>query len=168
MKLRPRADLKALVAVSAPSNLAKYQLADVDRDGEIDRATTALAGIDVDVVGRDQPLSGEGLVERLRAGVDVLYLVCHGALIRQVPRLSHAALRATIPLMERLQPSLWVPGPWSPTGGGCPAPGRPPALFQKSRTQFIFLRAAENTSGESWRNHGIVSQPPELRDQPMK
>ncbi|MCP4654166.1 MAG: CHAT domain-containing protein [bacterium] len=87
VKLRPRADLKALVAVSAPSNLAKYQLADVDRDGEIDRATTALAGIDVEVLGRDQPLSVEGLVERLRGGVDVLYLVCHGALIRQVPRL---------------------------------------------------------------------------------
>ncbi len=31
------------------------------------------------------------------------------------PRLSHAALRATIPPMERHEPSLWVPGPWSPT-----------------------------------------------------
>jgi len=28
--------------------------------------------------------------------------------------------------MERLQPSLWVPGPWSPT-----------APFQKSRTHLI-------------------------------
>ncbi len=85
--LRPKADLKALVAVAAPSNLAKYQLADVDREGEIDRAKTALAGIDVEVLGRDQPLTLERLVDGLRGGVDVLYLVCHGALIRQVPRL---------------------------------------------------------------------------------
>ncbi|MEE8526504.1 MAG: CHAT domain-containing protein [Thermoanaerobaculia bacterium] len=87
VRLQPRSDLRALVAVSAPSNLAKYQLADVDLDGEIDRATAAMDGIEVEIAGRDQPLTLELLVERLRAGVDVVYLVCHGALIRRVPRL---------------------------------------------------------------------------------
>ena len=48
---------------------------------------------------------------------------------RPHPRLPHAALRATITLMERLQPSLWVPGPWSPT-----------APFQKSRTRMVWRR----------------------------
>ncbi len=87
VKLRPKADLKALVAVAAPSNLAKYQLAGVDMDGEIERAIKALEGVDVNVLGRDEPLTLELLVESLRAGVDVVYLVCHGALIRRIPRL---------------------------------------------------------------------------------
>ncbi len=87
VKLRPKADLRALVAVAAPFDLAKYQLSEVDREAEIERAVTALEGIDVAVLGRDQPLDVERLLERLRTGIDILYLVCHGALIRQVPRL---------------------------------------------------------------------------------
>ncbi len=87
VKLRPKADLRALVAVAAPSNLEKYRLPDIDREGEIARARLALAGIEVDVLGREEPLTPERLVERLRAGVDILYLVCHGALIRRAARL---------------------------------------------------------------------------------
>src|SRR5262249_34263520 len=38
IKLRPKAELKALVAVSAPGDLAKLKLADVDKQGEVARA----------------------------------------------------------------------------------------------------------------------------------
>ncbi|MCP4572181.1 MAG: CHAT domain-containing protein, partial [bacterium] len=82
VKLRPKSDFKALVAVASPSDLAKYQLAEVDVEGEVDRATRSLDGIAVEVAGRDQPLTLEYLVSRLREGVDVLYLVCHGVLKR--------------------------------------------------------------------------------------
>ncbi len=87
VRLRRRTGLKALVAVAAPSNLAKYRLAEVDARREIERAGAALQGIGVDTLGGGEPLTFERLVARLRQGVDVLYLVCHGALIRGVPRL---------------------------------------------------------------------------------
>lgn len=87
IKLRRKTRLRGLVAVAAPSDLARYQLADVDRDGEIDRARTALVGVELEVLGDEEPLTMERLIARLRDGVDILYLVCHGALIRQVPHL---------------------------------------------------------------------------------
>jgi hypothetical protein len=79
IKLRPKAEMKALIAVSAPSNLARYQLAPVDIDGEIKRATASLAGVEVAVAGKDGPLTLAHLVQRLGGDpVDILYLVAHG------------------------------------------------------------------------------------------
>ncbi len=80
---RPRAELTALIAVAAPSDVGdRYGLAEVPRDGEIDRARRALGAIEPAVIER--PVTLERLVDRLRdgnggRGVDVLYLVCHGA-----------------------------------------------------------------------------------------
>ena len=88
VKLRPKSDLRAVIAVAAPPDLARYQLAAVDRDGEIDRAQEGLGGIRSTVLGRDEPLTLERLAACLRDEVDVLYLVCHGALARgQAPYL---------------------------------------------------------------------------------
>lgn len=83
VNIRPKAALKALVAVAAPSNIAEYQLAAVDRDGEIQRACDSLQGIEVSILGRDQPLTADELMAALRQPLDILYLVCHGALQRQ-------------------------------------------------------------------------------------
>jgi CHAT domain/SIR2-like domain len=91
VKLRPKSDLRAIIAVAAPADLARYQLAAVDRDGEIARAQEALGAIRCTVLGREEPLTLERLAARLRAEgekVDVLYLVCHGMLARgQAPYL---------------------------------------------------------------------------------
>ncbi len=87
VRLRPQAELKALVAVSSPSNLAEYRLAEIDVDGEIRRAEDSLAGIAVEVAGQGEALTLTRLAGRLRPGIDVLYLVCHGALIQGMPRL---------------------------------------------------------------------------------
>jgi hypothetical protein len=88
VKLRRKTELRALVAVAAPSDAASYQLAAVDREGEISRAQAGLGGIPATVLGRDEPLTLERLTAGLRAGPDILYLVCHGALRRgQVPYL---------------------------------------------------------------------------------
>lgn len=80
VRLRPKAGLQALVAIAAPDNLEKYKLSPVDIDGEISRAQNSLAGIDVEIAGKDQPLTLSYLDQRLRNGVDILYLVCHGVM----------------------------------------------------------------------------------------
>ena len=86
IKLRPKAELKALIAVSAPNDLAQYGLAEVDKAGEIARARDGMAGIRVATVGEDLPLTLVSLMEAIRQGSDVLYLVCHGAMPRgEVP-----------------------------------------------------------------------------------
>ncbi len=88
VRLRPKARLKALVAVSAPSNCANFELAEVDLDGEVARARAGLEEIEVDVVGRDEPVTVRNLLGRLRdRAIDVLYLVCHGTIAQEVPHL---------------------------------------------------------------------------------
>ncbi|MCP4657024.1 MAG: CHAT domain-containing protein [bacterium] len=83
VRLRPKTALRALVAVAAPSDAARLDLAEVDASGEAARARAALQGIHVDVVGVGEPLTLERLVDRLRNGIDVLYLICHGAVRRE-------------------------------------------------------------------------------------
>jgi len=80
IELRPRAQLRAVIAVSAPSDLAQHKLAAVDLDGEVARAQRALAGIEVTVLGEAQALTLDHLVDALRTGADIVYLVCHGIL----------------------------------------------------------------------------------------
>ena len=80
IKLRPKSALKAIIAVSAPSDLAKFGLTDVDKVGEIARAREALAGIEATVLGENSALTLVRLTEAMRQGIDVLYLVCHGAM----------------------------------------------------------------------------------------
>ncbi len=86
VKLRPKSELKALIAVSSPSDLGegkKYQLAEIDPDGEIDRARKALDGARIKVAGKDEPLTLDHLIDRLRDGIDILYLACHGAIAKR-------------------------------------------------------------------------------------
>jgi hypothetical protein len=86
-RLRAKAELHALVALATPTNPGKYQLAEVDAERELERARIALAGIELGVLGGEQPLTVERLLSYLRNGVDVLYLVAHGTLVRGIPRL---------------------------------------------------------------------------------
>jgi hypothetical protein len=79
VRLRAKADMTALVAVSSPSDAADYRLAKVNLDGEIATATDNLKGIDVLVAGKEQPLTLVNLSKKLQDPVDILYLVCHGA-----------------------------------------------------------------------------------------
>ncbi|MCI5125374.1 MAG: hypothetical protein D3925_13095, partial [Candidatus Electrothrix sp. AR5] len=51
VQLRPKATLRALVAVANPVNIDGYSLAPVDLDGEIERARQGLTGIEVEVAG---------------------------------------------------------------------------------------------------------------------
>jgi hypothetical protein len=82
-------DLRALVVVAGPRNLQDYrpnerELGEVNVEEELARAEAALDGISI------RKLNGgaatlTSMLEALDEGVDILYLVCHGALIDDVP-----------------------------------------------------------------------------------
>ncbi len=87
VKLRPQRDLRALVCISNPSNLADYKLAPVDVAGEMARIQTALGSIPIAALASNGAATLANLTDKLREDYDLLYLVCHGALIEGEPKL---------------------------------------------------------------------------------
>ncbi|MDW3685449.1 CHAT domain-containing protein [Cupriavidus sp. CV2] len=85
-KLRAKSDVTALVVVSNPDGLGP-ELAPIDAAGEAARASAALAPIPVTVLAEPGCATVERILASLRDGVDVLYLVCHGALVDDEPML---------------------------------------------------------------------------------
>jgi hypothetical protein len=98
VRLKPKGDLRALVVVANPANLADYGLAAIDVEGEIERARQALGSIGVTRLpaGPGAPRATlNNLLSCLKEGGgrsssgaeahDILYLVCHGALIKDEP-----------------------------------------------------------------------------------
>jgi CHAT domain len=81
VKLRPKSDLTALVAVSAPRDVARLKLAEVDLPKQMAVATDNLKGLGLRTLGGDtKPVTQENLIAALREQQpDILYLVCHGA-----------------------------------------------------------------------------------------
>jgi hypothetical protein len=73
-----KCELKALIAVPDPLNLEDWGMTKVDAKAEIHRAREALSGVHATVLENSVTL--DALIDRIREGVDVLYLVCHGAL----------------------------------------------------------------------------------------
>ena len=89
---RPKFDTRALVVVANPCDLAEWApngtpLAPVDVPAEVTRARTGLAGVGVTVLGDGERASLDAITDKLACGVDILYLVCHGALIDKNPKL---------------------------------------------------------------------------------
>lgn len=88
--LRPKGELSALVVVANPSNLSDYQnLAPLDVAGEFERARQGLGAIPITYLPHaDSKATLHHLTTALREGHhDILYLVCHGALVRDEPYL---------------------------------------------------------------------------------
>jgi hypothetical protein len=89
---RPKGLVRTLVAVASPGNINDYSdetghpLAKVQPDQEVLLASKALQGMPVvtlgDEPGAENRCSLENIIERLRQGFDILYLVCHGAIRR--------------------------------------------------------------------------------------
>jgi predicted ATPase len=83
LRPRPRAALRALVAVANPAGLERYKLAPVDVAGEVARARDGLGAAPTTVLAHlvgERRVTLDTLVDALRAGPDILYLVCHGTL----------------------------------------------------------------------------------------
>ena len=77
----PPAPLTAAVAIADPTDIGTYGLARPAVDRYLAAAETTLTGFAVQRVTATM----SALRVALRAGVDVLYLVCHGTLARQAP-----------------------------------------------------------------------------------
>lgn len=88
-RLLPRGDLRALVVVANPSDLGEYNLATIDVEGELARAGQGLGQIPVTPLpepGGDRRATAKDLFELLHTSAyDILYLVCHGALVKGEP-----------------------------------------------------------------------------------
>lgn len=111
--LRARSELRALLVVANPHDLAEYGLAPLDVPAELERARRALDPIAVTCLPGGEP-SARPTLENLLAGLrsaafDLLYLVCHGRLVRGEPWLwledaaGAAARVAGVELAQRLK-----------------------------------------------------------------
>ena len=111
---QPRGDLRALVVIANPVDLASMQpqgrsLAPVDVARELERAETGLAGIPFTPLASGGSATLGGIDAGLRAGCDILYLVCHGALLKGEPHLwledeeGNVALTAGADLVTRMR-----------------------------------------------------------------
>jgi tetratricopeptide (TPR) repeat protein len=82
VKLKPKRHLRALVAISNPSDLDVYSLEPVDVAGETARAKKALGEVETDVLNASEDgehVTLEAILGRLRQGNhDILYIVAHG------------------------------------------------------------------------------------------
>ncbi len=79
----PKAALRALAAIANPANLASYGMAPLDIAHEKERARAGLSGLEIDwLPGEDgKPCTLDRLVSGV-PGHAVLYLVCHGKVIK--------------------------------------------------------------------------------------
>jgi hypothetical protein len=111
---QPRGDLSGLVVIADPADLDDWQpggrpLAPLDVEGELERARIGLAGIPLTSLASAGSATLEGIDAGLRAGCDILYLVCHGALLKGEPRLwledeaGNVALTAGAELVTRMR-----------------------------------------------------------------
>ncbi len=87
VRLNAQGEMRALVVIANPSDLGDYNLAEVDVAGELERAKAGLGQIPVtELAGADgggRPTVND-LIDRLRGGdYDILFLVCHGALVKE-------------------------------------------------------------------------------------
>lgn len=81
VRLRPKGELHTLAFVASPSNLAEFDLEPIDVQGELERARAAFAGLPFTALPEpNAPASLNNLIERLRHGMDILYIACHGSL----------------------------------------------------------------------------------------
>ncbi|HEX2362581.1 MAG TPA: CHAT domain-containing protein [Jiangellaceae bacterium] len=90
VRLRPKSALRALVVVSGPTDLDRFQarvLAPVAVDDEVARAQEGLSPLPTRILAEHGEVTEERLFSELRDGCDILYLVCHGYLAGEEPYL---------------------------------------------------------------------------------
>jgi len=84
VKIRARSELRALIAVSDPTDLPAVNMGPVRKDIEVPAARKALAAIrHITVLGENEPVTLEALLREIRNGADIVYLVCHGSYVKE-------------------------------------------------------------------------------------
>lgn len=88
----PKHDLRALVVVANPSNIASFRqgpgaapFPEVDAEAELRRARTALGNIQTTVLGGERRATLNAIADAVEDNIDILYLVCHGAMVDGKP-----------------------------------------------------------------------------------
>ncbi len=86
VRLRPREALRALVVIASPADHEQWSLHPVDVAAELARVRENFSGLNYVALhrgeaGREPTL--EHVIEALRDGPDILYIVCHGRFDRQ-------------------------------------------------------------------------------------
>ncbi|RNC67547.1 MAG: CHAT domain-containing protein [Desulfuromonadales bacterium] len=90
IRLRSRSALRALVVIANPVNLEDYspggrQLAPLDENCELERAKTGLGDISVTSLCSNGSATLANVINHMRDGYDILYIVCHGAFVKCEP-----------------------------------------------------------------------------------
>ncbi len=90
VKLRPMGALRALTVIASPSDLADYNLAPVDVGAELARVENGLGAIPMEPLATSSDGADHATLNRIIQALrgtefDVLYLVCHGAMIKDEP-----------------------------------------------------------------------------------
>ena len=86
VKIKPQRDLRALVFISNPTNLADLEnFAPIDAAGELERARKALDKLEIITLAEKELATLNTLIEKLRGDIDILYLVAHGAMGAEEP-----------------------------------------------------------------------------------
>ncbi|MDF0495332.1 CHAT domain-containing protein [Bradyrhizobium yuanmingense] len=86
VRRRPKAALRGLIVIANPTDVQTYQpggraLVSLDVAAELARAKAGLEGVNCVELASGGHATLAGLVQQLRDGCDILYIVCHGALI---------------------------------------------------------------------------------------
>jgi hypothetical protein len=89
---RDKTGTRALVVVANPSDIGQWAangvpLAPVDVAAEVTLAKRGLAGVEATVLGDEKRATLDLVADELAEGHDILYLVCHGALVNCQPKL---------------------------------------------------------------------------------
>ncbi len=85
VNLRAKSELRALVVIAAPENLAEYDLAPIDVAGELCRVEKALDAMQTIVLAGPSDATLHTIITRLRDGYDLLYVIAHGAQVDGEP-----------------------------------------------------------------------------------
>ena len=89
VRLRSKSELRALVVAANPPGLSEFNLAPIDVEAELERAKKGMGEILVTILpDEEQRPTINTLTTLLRnSNFDILYLVCHGAMVKGEPYL---------------------------------------------------------------------------------
>ena len=85
VRLRPQAELRALVVIANPTDITEHQMAALNVADELNRAKSGLGVIPVTELASGGQATIQNLATHLRDGDDILYLVAHGMLVDNEP-----------------------------------------------------------------------------------
>ncbi|MCP4400098.1 MAG: CHAT domain-containing protein [bacterium] len=85
VRLRPQAELRALVVIADPNDITDYQMAPLNEFRELDRAKFGLGDMHAATLASGGSATLKNMIATLRDAYDILYLIAHGKLVDDEP-----------------------------------------------------------------------------------